>query len=99
MYISDELKEHMRPGPRTRADIVVEILSPKTALYDRTTTSDTYRAMGVRELWLMDGESKEVEVRAFEVGRTAVHKITDTLHSEVLLKIELPVSALFTSVS
>ena len=99
MYISDELKEHMRPGRKTRADIVVEILSPKTALYDRTTKSDTYRAMGVREMWLMDDESKEVEVRSFEVGKTAVYKITDTLHSEVLLKIESPVSALFTSLT
>ena len=55
--------------------------------------------MGVREMWLMDDESKEVEVRSCEVGNTAVYKITDTLHSEVLLKIELPVSALFTSLT
>src|SRR5204863_3593851 len=37
MYISDDLKRELKPGRRTRADIVVEILSPATALYDRTT--------------------------------------------------------------
>jgi len=95
MYVSDELKEGMRPGRRTRADIVVEILSPKTALYDRTTKSDTYRAMGVREMWLIDADSNEVEVRSFEVGQTAPYKIADTIRSEVLPEIEIPASALF----
>ena len=97
MYISDELKKNLKPGHRTRADIVVEILSPGSAFYDRTTKSDTYRAMGVREMWLMDEESKEVEVRSFEAGKTAVYGIADTLHSEVLIKIEIPISALFVS--
>ena len=96
MSISDELKKHLKPGHRTRADIVVEILSPGSARYDRTTKSDTYRALGVREMWLMDEDSKEVEVRSFEAGKTAVYRITDTLQSEVLPKIDIPVSALFT---
>ena len=97
MYISDELKKELRPGHRTRADIVVEILSPKTARYDRTTKSDTYRAMGVREMWLMDEESKEVEVRSFEAGKTVVYTIADILRSEVLTRIRIPVSSLFIS--
>ena len=73
MFISDELNREMKPKHRTRADIVVEILSPNTAVYDRTTKSDTYRAMGIREMWLVDIESKEVEVRSFEIGKTAVY--------------------------
>ena len=81
MYISDELKREMKPDHRTRADIVVEILSPNTAVYDRTTKSDTYRAMGIREMWLVDIEAKEVEVRSFEIGKTAVYKIPDALRS------------------
>ena len=86
----------MDPHHWTRADIVVEILSPKTEVYDRTTKSDTYRAMGVREMWLIDTERKEVEVRSFEAGKTAVYKITGALRSKVLPKIEIPVAALFT---
>ena len=50
IYLSHKLKAQMDPRHWTRADIVVEILSPKTEVYDRTTKSDTYRAMGVREM-------------------------------------------------
>jgi Uma2 family endonuclease len=94
MYISAELKADM--GTRlSRADIVIEILSPSTALYDRTTMSDTYRAMGVREMWLVDTRSHEIEVRSFEAGETAVYKIDEVLHSEVLGKIAISVSSVF----
>lgn len=95
MYVSDELKAQMKPQHRTRADIAVEIISPSNANYDRRTKSDTYRAMGVQELWLVDTETKEVEVRSFEAGTSAVYTRPDTLRSEVLPKIEIPVSALF----
>src|SRR5262249_46413884 len=72
MYISDELKAQMQPRHWTRADIVVEIVSPSNALYDRKTKSDTYQAMGVREMWILDPEKREVEVRSFEAGKSAV---------------------------
>ena len=96
MYISQELEAQMKPRHWTRADIVVEITSPSTGYYDRRTKSDTYRAMGVRELWLIDTEEKEVEVRSFEAGTTAVYRLGDNLHSQVLPKIEIAVSLLFT---
>jgi Uma2 family endonuclease len=95
MYISKELQAQMDPRHRTRADTVVEVISPSNAVYDRQTKADTYRAMGVRELWLIDPEAKEVEVRYFESGRTWLYKVGDVLRSEVLPKIEIPVSALF----
>ena len=95
MYISDELKAQMKVGHWTRADIVVEIISINNADYDRKTKSDTYRAMGVREMWLIDTDTKEVEVRSFEAGKTAVFKSGDTIRSQVLPKIEIPVTALF----
>ena len=95
MYISDELKAQMGPGHWTRADIVVEIASPSNAYYDRRTKSDTYRAMGVREMWLVVPETREVEVRSFEAGKNAVFRSGDILRSEVLPKIKIPVSAIF----
>ena len=95
MFISKELQAQMDPRHRSRADIVVEVISPSNAVYDRRTKSDTYRAMGVRELWLIDPEAREVEVRSFESGRTRVYKLEDVLRSEVLPRIEIPVSTLF----
>jgi len=95
MYVSDDLKAQMEPGHRTHADIIVEIISPSNAEYDRKTKADTYRAMGVREMWLVDSEKKEVEVRSFEAGKNAIYKSGEILRSEVLPKIEIPVSSLF----
>ena len=95
IYLSDELKAQMDPRHWTRADIVVEIMSPKTAIYDMTTKSDTYQAMGVREMWLVDPNVKQIVVRSFEAGKTAVYKVADILRSEVLPKIEIPLAALF----
>src|SRR4030095_2679488 len=54
MYLSKELQAQMDPHHWTRADIVVEIISPSNALYDRRTKADTCQAMGVRELWLLE---------------------------------------------
>ena len=95
MYISAELLAGMDPSHWTRADIVVEVLSPSTAVYDRRTKSDTYRAMGVRELWLIDTDKKEVEVRSFEASKTGLYKRGDKLQSDVLPKINIPVNDLF----
>jgi Uma2 family endonuclease len=94
MYLSDELKAQMKPQHWTLADVVVEIVSPSSVNYDRKTKSDTYHAMGVREMWLVDTEKKEVEVQSFESGKNAVYKIGDMLRSAVLLKSEIAVSGL-----
>jgi Uma2 family endonuclease len=95
MYISDDLKRQMQVGRLNRADIVVEILSPTTALYDRMTKSDTYRAVGVRELWLVDPDRKEIEVRSFEAATTSIYKTPDVLRSAVLVEIQIAVAAVF----
>src|SRR5207253_1967540 len=96
IYISDELKTSMDPKHWTRADIVVEVISPSTGLYDRRTKSDTYRAMGVREMWLVDTDKKQIEVRSFEATKSAVFEIGDNLRSEFLQRIEIPVASLLT---
>jgi len=74
MYVSTELREKMG-DKRTSADIVFEFLSRRTNIYDRTTKADTYLALGVRELWLVDPFSTTVEVRyASKKGEILVWK-------------------------
>jgi Uma2 family endonuclease len=73
IYLSAKLEAEMSPKHWTRADIVVEVISPANANYDRTTKSDTYRAMGIRELLLIDNETKQVEVRSFESNVNTVY--------------------------
>lgn len=62
MYVSKELRQTMG-AKRTSADIVFEFLSRSTSVYDRTTKADTYLALGVRELWLVDPFTETIEVR------------------------------------
>jgi Uma2 family endonuclease len=95
MYVSDELKAEMDPRHWTRADIVIEILSPGTEVYVRTTKSDTYRAMGVREMWIVDPESKQIEIRNFETGKTTIFGGTQSLRSDILPGVEISLTALF----
>ncbi len=62
MYVSQELAKEMGKK-RSSADIVFEYASKRTAIYDRTTKADTYLALGVRELWIIDSVDQSIEVR------------------------------------
>ena len=66
MFVSAELEESMGER-RTSADIVFECLSESTGVYDRTTKADTYLALGVEELWLIDSDNETVEVRNADI--------------------------------
>src|SRR5215813_15257031 len=72
MYVSHELRQKMGTK-RTSADLVFEFMSRSTNVYDRTTKADTYLALGVRELWLVDPFSVTTEVRhAGKIGERLV---------------------------
>ena len=76
MFVSKELRQQMGTK-RTSADIVFEYLSRSTKVYDRTTKADTYLALGVRELWLIDPFTETIEVRhASTVGEILVWKVS-----------------------
>jgi len=88
-YISeDTLKRFDAKKPNT-ADLVVEIISPSTAIYDRNTKADTYAALGVRELWLVDPDNETIEVRNLKLdaesyGAGRVYNRGEQVESEVL---------------
>jgi Uma2 family endonuclease len=72
MFVSAEHLKTMDPGHLTTADLVVEVLSPSTSLYDRTTKADTYAALQIGELWLVDTVKKTIEQRV--LGPTGWHQ-------------------------
>jgi Uma2 family endonuclease len=75
MYVSAELRERMGQK-RTSADIVFEYVSKSNAVYDRTTKADTYLALGIRELWLVDPFTLTIEVRnAVQRGERLIWEI------------------------
>jgi Uma2 family endonuclease len=55
-------------------DLVVEILSPRTARRDRTTKLAWYQQYGVRECWLVDVKDRSIDVVAFQAGAATRRK-------------------------
>jgi Uma2 family endonuclease len=100
MYLSAESQAKMGKR-RTSADIVFEYASRSNANYDRTTKADTCLALGVKELWLLDSDSKTIEVRnAFpgDAGPTWTVRqfgIGDFASSLVLIGWQVSVDAIF----
>ena len=68
-YVSARLLKKLDLQRPNTADLVVEIISPSTAIYDRNTKADTYAALGVRELWLVDPVNNLIEVRNLKPSR------------------------------
>ncbi len=61
MYISQDLLAQMDLDHLTKADLVVEVISPGSAIYDRNAKAETYGALGVGELWLIDPDHRTLE--------------------------------------
>ena len=100
MYVSKELRARMG-DKRYAADVVFEYLSPRTSLYDQTTKADTYLALGVRELWLIDPVTRTIEVRHASmeadvpIWEVCVYSHGEHAKSRVLAGWEVSVSELF----
>jgi Uma2 family endonuclease len=71
-YLSAATFRRIGPDHLNTADIVVEVISSGTAMYDRNTKADAYTALRVRELWLVDPLTKTVEVRYLK-GRSKIY--------------------------
>ena len=97
-YISAELEARLDPTHRDTADLVIEVISPGSAIFDRNTKAETYGALGVRELWLIDESSHTVEVRYKKgkgFGKKSVFKKGPAIVSKVFPDLHLRVDELF----
>ena len=97
-YVSAETEEQLNPKHFTTADLVIEVVSPGSAIYDRNTKADTYAALGVKELWLVDEAFTMIEVRnptPSGSGTGKVYSQNDKLRSLVLLDLDLDVGRVF----
>lgn len=97
-YLSRENMARFKDKPRTSADLVIEVLSPGSADYDRLTKADTYAALEVKELWLVDPKRRTVEVRHNEGKRwKEVHRYGEgeELSSRAIPGLTIAVAAIF----
>ncbi len=98
-YISETGLKKLTGHPTT-ADLVVEVLSQGTEEYDRTTKSDTYAALGVGELWLVDYRKKTIEARVNPPGGKAftsivVYETGDELISQAIPDLKFKIDDVF----
>ena len=67
VFVSNRRKSILKEdGVDGAPDFVVEILSPRTAKYDRGAKRDIYARTGVGEFWIIDPELKSIQVFRFE---------------------------------
>ena len=98
LYLSAETEAQLDDDQRNRADIVVEVISPSSAIYDRNIKANAYSVLGVKELWLIDELMKTVEVRVLVDGRFErgdLLKNDDLVTSTVLPGLEFAARQLF----
>ena len=69
LYLDNERLEalHML-GVEGQPTLVVEILSPSTAVIDRTRKRDLYARYGVPYLWFVDLDTREIEAHLLDAG-------------------------------
>lgn len=93
-YFTAEQYARMRDLQTVREvpPLVVEILSPSTAEYDRTTKRDWYAELGVREYWLVDPTAQRVTVIDLQSGET---RDEDRVRSVVLPGLALSLAEIF----
>ena len=93
-HILDEKEEVVIGAP----DLVVEILSKGTAIYDRGDKKDIYEKYGVREYWLVDPKKKSVEVYSFaeqQFKLVQYFEETGTIQSIVLAGFKIKLEKIF----
>lgn len=62
IFISNDNMNIIREnGLHGAPDLVIELLSPSTAEYDRNEKKNVYERSGVKEYWIVDPERKQVE--------------------------------------
>lgn len=59
-------------------DMVIEILSPSSARFDKFVKFQKYQAYGVREYWIVDPASKTVQACVLENGKYIISAYADT---------------------
>jgi Uma2 family endonuclease len=97
-YVLQETESKFEERHRTTADLVIEVISPGSAVYDRNTKADTYAALNVTELWLVDEVVETLEIRNQNEGRfmaTTVLSEDDVVSSYVLPSLSFQVKEIF----
>ena len=99
LFVSNARSEIVtEPNIQGAPDLVVEILSPGTATYDRGYKQALYSLHGVREYWLVDPDAETVEVLsegAQALLLHATHRRGESLTSPLLTGLAIDLEQVF----
>ena len=99
MFIGQERRFIIGPQVIEGApDLVIEVLSPTNTRQELQGKLDDYRAIGVREAWVVSAEARTVEVLQLASGamqRLGLYGLGDLLASQVLPDLRLTVDDIF----
>lgn len=86
-----------RAGVRGAPDLVIEVISPSTAVHDQVLKRDLYEKAGVREYWIVDGDKRTITLFARSgPGFLPAQTSRDAnFYSAVLPGLRLDIEALF----
>ncbi len=88
-----------RAGVRGAPDLVIEVISPSTAVHDQVLKLGLYDQAGVKEYWIVDGENRSIVVyrRSQEGFAPSRIGVGEHLESRVLPGFEPDFAALFSA--
>lgn len=96
VFVASERRDRVKDRVWGAPDLVVEILSPRTARRDRTTKLAWYERYGVEECWLVDVKDRSVDVVELRHDRRRVrYGGDDPMRSAVLPHWCLPAAHIF----
>jgi Uma2 family endonuclease len=82
---TENLHKIQEDGLQGAPDLVIEVLSPGTARYDKGKKKTVYERCGVKEYWIVDPATKAVNGYALQQGRFAeLEAATGVIHSLLL---------------
>ncbi|MDY6969835.1 MAG: Uma2 family endonuclease [Spirochaetota bacterium] len=99
LYISKERSKIITENNIQGApDLIIEILSKSTAERDKTLKKTLYAKYGVKEYWIVDPETKTVEVLILQKTGYAIDRIykkNDTLTTSLLEELKIDLKEVF----
>jgi len=100
VYYVSNARKHIftTQGASGAPDLVVEVLSPGTAKYDKGAKRQVYARTGVKELWLVDPAEKQVSVYRLQESSDeprGVFGLRQKFTSPLFPKLTIPVAKIF----
>lgn len=79
-FVLCDRSKHKKDGVYGAPDLIVEVLSPGTAEYDRGEKKELYQANGVKEYWIIEPNNRSIEVYLLKDGAyklNALYRLPD----------------------